>query len=54
MAKTDCVTFSVYLPKPLVAWLVKQAEANHRSLNNYINLILAEHMKGEGTYTSAH
>ncbi|MEM4733895.1 MAG: Arc family DNA-binding protein [Candidatus Bathyarchaeia archaeon] len=45
MAKNDCTRRSVYLPKTLVAWLDKQAEAEHRSVNSYIIHILEEHKK---------
>lgn len=47
MAKNDCGRLNLYLPKTLIAWLAKQAEANHRSLNNYISIILEEHKKKE-------
>ncbi|MEM2999569.1 MAG: hypothetical protein QXX34_03475 [Candidatus Bathyarchaeia archaeon] len=45
MAKNDCGRLNLYLPKTLIAWLDKQAEAEHRSLNNYIAIILEEHKK---------
>ena len=48
MAKNECGRLNLYLPKTLIAWLVRQAEANHRSLNNYIKVVLEEHKKREG------
>ncbi|MEM2099605.1 MAG: transcriptional regulator [Candidatus Bathyarchaeia archaeon] len=47
MAKNECGRLNLYLPKTLIAWLTKQAEASHRSLNNYVTLILEEHKKKE-------
>lgn len=45
MAKNDCGRLNLYLPKTLINWLISQAEAEHRSLNNYIAVILEEHKK---------
>lgn len=45
MAKNDCGRLNLYLPKTLIEWLVNQAEANQRSLNNYVMLVLEKHKK---------
>jgi len=45
MAKNECGRLNLYLPKTLIAWLTKQAENSHRSLNNYVAVVLEDHKK---------
>lgn len=47
MQTNEAVRLNLYLPKTLTDWLKKQAEKDHRSLNNYLSVILENHKEKE-------
>jgi hypothetical protein len=42
MQTRDTEPVTLHLPKPLASWLRGQADKQHRSLNNYLNLVLED------------